>query len=338
MSAERQTVWLEVLSRHDEVIARHRVELRPEKEGVLVGRGYDNDIVLDDPYVAARHLRIARDASGALVAEDLGSANGLFVNQDRRRVASVSLAGGPTLRVGRTRLRIRQAGDAVPPERIARPRARLWPAVTLLALVALGGEFVTMWLRETTEQKLSAYVGPLVMLCVTVAAWTSAWSVMSRIFCGRGRFERHLLIALGGVVALWALNELSPFVAYALSHREVLAYRYIGQWLIGGVMCFLHLRQVTVSREGGRGRLKLQAGAMAALTALGIGMQTLSQWEATEHADRLVYLRTLKPPELRLASAQNRDAFFAEVAGLRERLDQSRSDSPGRAWSGDDEE
>ena len=176
------------------------------------------------------------------------------------------------------------------------------------------------------------------MMCITVAAWTTAWSVMSRIFCGRARFERHLLIALGGLLALWALNELSPFAAYALSQREVLAYRYIGHWLIGGVMCFLHLRQVTVSRESGRGRFKVQAGAMAALTALGIGMQTLSQWEATEHADRQVFLRTLKPPELRLASAQSRDAFFAEVAGLKVRLDQSRSDSPGRAWSGDEEE
>jgi len=47
-------------------------------EEITIGRGYDNDVLIDDPYVASRHLRIVRDASGALMAIDPGSASGLF--------------------------------------------------------------------------------------------------------------------------------------------------------------------------------------------------------------------------------------------------------------------
>jgi pSer/pThr/pTyr-binding forkhead associated (FHA) protein len=56
-----QVIWVEVLGRHRDVAARYRCA----GPMVHVGRAYDNDVVLDDPYVAPRHLRIARDESGA---------------------------------------------------------------------------------------------------------------------------------------------------------------------------------------------------------------------------------------------------------------------------------
>jgi hypothetical protein len=337
LSADATRLWIEILSRHDEVVARHRIQFAEEAR---IGRGYDNDVILDDPYVAACHLRIARDESGALVAEDLGSANGLFVNEDRRRVERVVLDGKGSIRIGRTRLRIRQAGHAVAPERISRPRVRIWPLVAVLAAAVLGGESLTMWLRETSEQKLGDHLGPLLMLCASVGAWSTAWAVLSRIFSGRARFERHLLIALGGLLALWLLNELTSYAAFAFSRRELIAYRYIVMWLLGAGVCFLHLRQLSLSREIGRSRLKLKAGAVTVLALIAIGMQTLSQWEASETLDRESFLRGLKPPMLRLVRPQTESGFFAAVASLQVKLDRARFEQPARVWdyAGDDED
>lgn len=339
MSAEGKVLWIEVLSRHDAVVARHRVHAAADEE-IRIGRGYDNHVIIDDPYVGARHLRLVRDEAGMLVAEDLGSANGMFLDQDRRRAERAVLDGKRTIRIGRTRLRIRHSEDEVAPERVARPRMRVWPIVAILALVALAGEFLTMWLRATGEQKLSDYLGPLVMMCVTVAVWTTGWAVLSRIFSGRARFERHLLIALSGVVGLWLVTESSPYAAFALSQREFVAYRYVLAWLVGGMVCFLHLRQLSLSRETARVRLKLKAGAVAALTLLAIGMQTLSQWEAGQNTERQAYLRALKPPTLKLARAQTSEAFFASAESLKTDLERARSEAPRGAWdyTGDDEE
>lgn len=329
MASEDAMLWIEVLSRNDEVLARHRV--RPGSE-VRIGRGYDNDVILDDPYVAARHLRIVRDLDGTLVAEDLGSVNGLLAGDDRRRVDRAVLDGQGSITVGRTRLRVRAADHQVEPERALRPRMRSWPLIALFAPLLLGAELLTTWLDRTTEDKLAEYLTPLLALCLFVAAWTTLWAVLSRIFAGRARYERHLLIALCGLLAFAVLSELSALAAFALSRRELVTYVYIVMWLLGGFVCFLHLRQLSASREAGQSRLKLKAGAAAVMALLGIGMQSLWQWEASASADRQSYVRDLQPPPVRLVAAQSETGFFAEVSKIKLSLDRARAERPGRVW------
>jgi pSer/pThr/pTyr-binding forkhead associated (FHA) protein/predicted Ser/Thr protein kinase len=63
----------------------------------------------DDPELSRRHARVARDASGRLGVEDLGSANGTFVNGER--VSALRLLNpGDSLRVGTTTLELSRAG------------------------------------------------------------------------------------------------------------------------------------------------------------------------------------------------------------------------------------
>jgi hypothetical protein len=332
LTIEGKAFWIEILSRNDEVVARHKVRCATPADAVHVGRGYDNDVILDDPYVAARHLRIVRDENGALIAEDLGSANGLVASEDRRRLGRAVLDGKRSIQIGRTRLRVREVDHPVGPELTSRPRIRIWPLSLGLAGALLGAEFLTSWLGQTAEQKPGDYLGPLLALCLALAAWTTLWAVMSRVFSGRARFARHFLIAVNGLLALTLFSELTSFGAFAFSRRELVAYQYIFMWLLGAFVCFLHLRQLSESREIGRSRLKLKAGAAAALALLGIGMQTLSQWEASANADRQSFLRGLKPPMFRLAHAQSDDKFFSEVSKLKPELDRARAEDPGRVW------
>lgn len=266
MSAD--VLWIEVLSRHGTVVARHRLELGGE---IRIGRGYDNHLILDDPFIAARHLRLARDESGALVAEDLGSANGLYIDQDRRRTPRALIDGSRTLRIGRTRLRVRQAQDAVAPERIARPQMQLWPIVTFLGIVLLGGDALTTWLGVTGERSLTDYLGALFALATAVVVWVSAWAILTRILSGRARYERHLLIALSGMVGIWFINEASSYAAYALSARALVGYRYVAIWILAAMVMFLHLRLLSQSRETAGVRLKLKAAAVTLMAIGGIG-------------------------------------------------------------------
>ncbi|REJ79813.1 MAG: FHA domain-containing protein [Acidobacteria bacterium] len=63
-----------------------------------IGRGGDNDIVLSDGSVSRQHL-LLRWQGDALVAEDLGSTNGLKVNGKQRKQAVV--AAGDELQIGK---------------------------------------------------------------------------------------------------------------------------------------------------------------------------------------------------------------------------------------------
>ncbi|MGQ4597308.1 FHA domain-containing protein [Nocardia sp. R6R-6] len=52
--------------------------------GLAIGRTTDNQIVVNDPLASRKHARLVASAEG-LVIEDLGSANGTFVNGNRRQ-------------------------------------------------------------------------------------------------------------------------------------------------------------------------------------------------------------------------------------------------------------
>ncbi len=73
---------------------------------LLIGRGNDAAIRLDDDYVSTRHARIAASGDQWYV-EDLGSTNGTYVGTSRiTQPTAVSL--GTQIRIGKTILELRK--------------------------------------------------------------------------------------------------------------------------------------------------------------------------------------------------------------------------------------
>jgi FHA domain-containing protein len=311
-----EVVWIEVLSRLREVAARHRCA-GPE---IRVGRAYDNDVVLDDPYVAPHHLLIRRSEAGGWIAEDLGSASGLFLDHGRDKFGWVEIDGDRVMRIGHTYLRLREAGYAVQPERTDPPRSHLWPALGVLAVVLAVIDVASSWLTETTEPKLSPYLVSALTVTLLIAAWSAVWSVLTRIFSGQARFERNLLIALAGMVIYSLYREFGEFSAFALSWNALATYQYIGTWSLLAAVCFLHLREVSPTR------LKLKAGLMIALLLAGLGVQLLNQSELRTGIDRQAAALHLLPPEFRLAPLRTEDTFFVDIEALRAKLDHDRTE------------
>jgi len=75
----------------------------------VIGRGSEADIIVDDPGVSRRHLEIRVTPAG-VVASDLGSTNGLFV--EGHQVPAATLLDGNTLTIGRTRILFWTGQDA----------------------------------------------------------------------------------------------------------------------------------------------------------------------------------------------------------------------------------
>jgi hypothetical protein len=319
-----EIIWIEVLSRSREVLARHRCA----GSEIRIGRGYDNDVVLDDPYVAPQHLRIRRNEAGTWVAEDLGSANGLFLEQGGDKFGWVEIDGNRPIRIGHTYLRLRESGHAVAPERAYQRPSRLWPALAVLGAMLVAIEIGANWLGETSEPRLSPYLVSVLTVALFLAVWTASWSVLARIFSGQARFERNLLIALAGAVIYSLYREFAGFAGFAFSWRGLASYQYIGVWSLVAAVCFLHLREVSPTR------LKLKAGLVVALLATGIGVQLLNQSELRTGVDRQASVMRLLPPEFRLAPSQTEESFFADIEALKSQLDSDRTEPPAPAPSG----
>ena len=323
-------IWVEVLSRHHDVLSRQRVD-----DGARVGRAYDNDVVLDDPYVAPHHVRIVRDDAGTLFAEDQGSVNGLYAAESDERQARIPLDGQRVLRVGRTLLRIRPSGFEVAPERPVGRVVRVWPSIATLAVSVIVLAALTLWLNETRETQASRYLLPILAVIMAVLVWTTGWAVLSRIFTGMAHFDRHLLIALCGLLAFFLFDELSDFGAFAFSSRGLADYAYIGNWILFAALCFVHLRVM------GPRRVPLKAGVVGALAVAAIAAQTVSRSDESSLVGQQSYLANLKPPMFRLKRAQTLDAFLNDTDRVKSALDKARLQPPTpRGWfdSDDDED
>ena len=85
---------------------RRRGRSRWPSAPLLIGRGNDAAIRLDDDYVSTRHARIAVSGDQWYV-EDLGSTNGTYVGTSRiTQATAISL--GTQIRIGKTILELRK--------------------------------------------------------------------------------------------------------------------------------------------------------------------------------------------------------------------------------------
>ena len=71
---------------------------------IMIGRGADAQLSLDDDYVSTRHARVVSGDNG-IYLEDLGSTNGSYVN-GQRITAPTTISLSDTIRIGRTVMRL----------------------------------------------------------------------------------------------------------------------------------------------------------------------------------------------------------------------------------------
>jgi len=144
----------------------------------------------------------------------------------------------------------------------------------VLGVAILAIEVVSLWLGAIGEPRASSYLTPLLGAAVVVVVWVGVWALLSRIYSGRARFARNLVIALAAILGFSIYNEIAQFSAFALTWRAAVNYEYVAMWSILAACCFFHLREI------GPSRLKLKGALVASLLALVIGIQTLQQSEA----------------------------------------------------------
>jgi ABC-type multidrug transport system ATPase subunit/ABC-type multidrug transport system permease subunit len=100
----------EFIDTDHESVSAGQVGLPLDKEIVTIGRGPENDVVLDGPQVSRNHARIVR-TDDAVFLEDIGSANGTFI--DGEKVDRVALEPGQTISFGSYAIRLDLARGTV---------------------------------------------------------------------------------------------------------------------------------------------------------------------------------------------------------------------------------
>jgi len=308
--------FIETLARNGDVLHRHRVERLP----IRIGRGYDNDYILDDPYAAPRHALVEPGEDGGLVLRDLGTRNGVV--HAGRRSARLAITGDTVVRLGHTSLRIRPAGFPVPGELVDRTMHG-WegalPGLAGTALIALVALF-TMWLADTQAYRPFRYLLALAYGLGAGLLWSGMWAFGNRLFGRHARLGRHLFIFGCGIAALMLFRLLSSAAGYAWSIEAFTRYgSHVAILLLAG-MVYFHL--TTVKPEPRR-RFAVMC---AALAVLGSGLVLISNEQRNGRLADELYMSVLLPPEMRAAPDSSIDQFMGDVAAMKETLDRERQE------------
>lgn len=307
--------FIETLARNGDVLHRHRVDTLP----IRIGRGYDNDYILDDAYAAARHAQVESDGQGGLVLRDLGTRNGVV--HAGRRASVLPLGGDTVVRLGHTTLRVRAADFPVPAELVDRTMHGWEGALPGLAgtlLIALVALF-TMWLADTQPFRLFRYLQALAYGLGAGLVWAGLWALGNRLFGRHARLGRHLFIFGCGVAVLMAFRLVSSAIGYAYSIEVFTRYgSHVAIALVAG-MIYFHLMTV---KPQPRRRFTV---ICAALALLGSGLVLISNEQRNGRLADELYMSVLLPPEMRATPDGTVDAFMEDVAALKGELDRERA-------------
>lgn len=307
--------YVEILNRSGEARYRQRVERLP----IRIGRGYDNDVILDDRHTSAHHVAIERNEAGGLDVHDLGSRNGVVYKGKRSECLSID--GNTVFRLGHTNLRVRSADFSVADE-MRDTTFHGWegwpPALTGFVLLVLLSLFNT-WLTDADKMEAIRYITAMVGLLTLGLLWSGGWTLANRIFAGQTRFGRHLFIAACGMLVLELVSQVLSLAAYSLSLETLSRYGSHVAIAIAAGMVYFHL--LTISP----GNARRHAGTSAILLLLGSGLALAFNYQNHGAFSEELYMSELYPPSVRLTSDHTIDQFLAESERLKSGIDEERA-------------
>jgi len=311
---------IEVLDPRGRVQQRVRI---PDR-GLRIGRGHDNDLVLDDHYVDAHHLELGPGPGGELRFVDRGSANGTWVPGNTHRVASGRLTPGSVIRIGRTGLRVVDPAAPVPPARVdnrhanfaGRLTGRPFTAVRFVGVATIVFA-LDSYLQSTESTTLSAVAAPAVGILLLGALWAGIWSLLTRLATHQLRFLQHLgwvsLVSIASMVIDQAGSWLGFLWPAAAGPQVFVA---AGQFGLGVALLGGHLGLATEWPSPRRWLTAFGIGAAGLLIGVLIS-DTIDPGSNPAGP----YATTLKPISGRLVPATTPDRFFESVESLRDEAD-----------------
>jgi pSer/pThr/pTyr-binding forkhead associated (FHA) protein len=305
--------FIEVLARNGEVKSRHRFDQLP----IRIGRSYDNDLILDDPYIAAQHASVELTESGSLSLRDLSTQNGIVQNGQRESIIALD---DNIVRLGHTNLRIRNAAFRVEKE-LADKTSYGWegwpPALAGIIMIALSS-LISVWIANTEKFSTISYLLATALIFTIVIVWCGCWAFANRVIGGHTRFGRHLFIVACAIVFSDLWEHISSIFSYAFSWEFLSLYSSHIIMVIGAGMVFFHL--ITVNNQHPKRFFKL----CLALTLLGSGIILMLNYQRSGKFSDELYMAQILPPALHLSSDKPVAQFIQVAQSLKEQLDKER--------------
>lgn len=215
---------VEQISRSKKVL--HRQKFAGDK--IKVGRGFDNDVILADPYVCAHHLEVKRNELGQWMIDDLQSVNGSFDEIDGRLEQAKLLRFGDVISIGQSRIRFIDPHQPVRPtiplsgiegtlNWLSRPFSVVLVLTIYFALLAINYYF-----QSYVEIKPSQMIGRLLSHFMFVSVIPLLFVVLARMFKHDARLWTQMAVCYSFGIMYLLLQYFDALMRFNVS----------SQWLV----------------------------------------------------------------------------------------------------------
>jgi hypothetical protein len=309
--------YIEILDGKGGVSERIAVDGFP----VTIGRAYGNQVILTDPFVCPRHLKITQDEQGRLLASDLESVNGVYPALGNERVAQLELQSGSQFRIGHTLLRYVSVDHLLAPTLID-GAVKVSPLASPYAAVILGAVLVLLlcldaYLSSVERVTVAKVIGETWVTVSMLATWAGMWALASRIVVSRFNFARHVTIACLALLTISALGVVAEWSEFFLPWIPMLWIAGVfGYGLVLAGLVYGHLGSASLLRR--RSRL----WSAAAVSLVVVGTSAISDFAARSKFSTIMeYTGVVKPIDAAWVPATSVDEFVASADKLKMDLD-----------------
>jgi len=207
-------VALQINGRQQQQIGKYQIS----RSGLVLGRGWDCDVIITDSRADAQHARLHLTDDGLLALEDLDSING--TRSAGHQINNGIVASGDIITIGRTKVQIFSADHPVVPARspsfydtakdvLGTPK---WAVISTLAALA-----IILWfnsLERIREIKPEVMFGEVLGIAVSAVAFALFWSAVGKLLRGESQ-----LLANWSITALWVAvgavsGDLSQWISF----------------------------------------------------------------------------------------------------------------------------
>ncbi|MEZ5702988.1 MAG: FHA domain-containing protein [Burkholderiaceae bacterium] len=290
----------------------------PVQNGRLtIGRGLDNDLVLDDAHSAPSHAELVIQNDHSALLRDLGSINGISRQREKKR-PEIEITDEQPLRVGSSWVRVRSSAWPLAPEKpITQNRTWIWALMGVLGVV--GEAIWEVWLSdlESTPPPYLYYVAGLVGVLVL---WSAVYAVYGRLASGADRYLRHLLIACFGYLGLNLLDNGLGMLGFMTGWVWPL------QWLPYLVGLGVALIVGTHLHTADPRHWPKTRWALGMVTVVAMAVPLAQQWISRKEFTDVHTMNIVTYPSLRLAQPATIDRFLKDVNDLKALSDLARKD------------
>lgn len=211
-------IIIEQLNRQGDATAWHKFET----SSVSFGRGYDNDVIVPDPYVSAHHAQLQWQDNGWVLV-DLASENGCF-DQHMRAVQHQNLRSGDSFYLADMQFRLMDSqhpvAATVPLNRAALRLSRLGHPLQLVLwfLLVFAFDLTEFWFNSgaVEEPRWQQQLVQLPLYAIALMVWPTCLMIWARFQHRHGHFRPQLALMLLATLAFSIWQLLAPWLRFNL--------------------------------------------------------------------------------------------------------------------------